>query len=436
MATDETSANIGEQISELQKRITELEGGLESKAVELEYVATTGLMITSLLDIDQVLSAMMDMAIRTVSGEVGCILLNREKGLEAAVSWGLDRQVVDSIQMRDGSGIVSWVQAHGQPAVINQPSSVEKRSERVNSAIAVPLMAHDRQIGVLIIVNRVDGGEFTDSNLKMLETLVRFAAVAIENAKLLAQELQQQRLQHELELAKQVQQALLPERVAQLPHARIEAIYQPAGKIGGDYFDLIPLCEGEFVVIVGDVSSKGVPAALLMTAVRSLFRMETMRGIDVVELIGRLNSFLCEQVFTPNSMFVTLVYVYFNLGEGTCTYCNAGHLPPLHLSETGLTRWKSSGTALGLFSDSEFGAETVSLSAGDRILFYTDGVTEACDSQGDLYGTARLQEKFIARKALPASDQLAAMLKDVRSFQLRAEDPNLDDLTILMVELE
>ncbi len=423
---------------ELTNKLIELEGQLQSKNLQLEYVATTGLMLTSLLDIEKVLSAMMEMAIRTVSGEVGCILLERDGGLEAKISWGLDQNIVETITTPGGENIASLARQAGRAVVMNDIAIKRGSLARVNAAIAVPLITRDHPMGVLVVVNKIDGGGFDDNDKLMIETLVRFASVAIDNASLLERQLEQQRLEQELEVAKQVQQALLPNRSASLSGAQVEASYQPAGQVGGDYFDVITLSEHEFVVIVGDVSNKGVPAALLMTAVRSVFRLETGVGIVVPQLLGKLNSFLCEQVFSPNGMFITLAYAYFDLKAGVCTCSNAGHLPPIHLSsqKEGISYWKVGGTALGLFSDFEYASEKIKLSPGDRVLFYTDGITECRNRLGELYGRERLEQSVKEHRELGQVEMLQAVLNDATEFVASKGEPADDDITVLLVEIE
>lgn len=419
-------------------RLIELEGQLESKNLQMEYVATTGLMLTSLLDIEKVLSAMMEMAIRTVSGEVGCILLERDNRLETKISWGLEQNIVETISAPNGENIAAQARLSGRAIVVNEIAAERGGLAHVNAAIAVPLITRDHPMGVLVVVNKTDGGSFDDNDKLMIETLVRFASVAIDNASLLEQQLEQQRLEQELEVARQVQQALLPERSASLAGARVETSYQPAGQVGGDYFDVITLSDREFVVIVGDVSNKGVPAALLMTAVRSVFRLETSVGIVVEQLLDKLNSFLCEQVFSPNGMFITLAYAYFNLKEGVCTCSNAGHLPPIHISrkDDQLSCWKIGGTALGLFSDFKYSSERLKLSPGDRVLFYTDGITECRNHLGELYGRERLEQSVREHRELGQVEMLQAVLADASTFASGKSQPADDDITALLVEIE
>jgi sigma-B regulation protein RsbU (phosphoserine phosphatase) len=426
------------QAGNLTDRLIALEGQLESKNLQMEYVATTGLMLTSLLDIEKVLSAMMEMAIRTVSGEVGCILLEKEGELQTKISWGLDQSIVETISTSTGEKICLQARQTGRAVVVNEIATDQGGLAHVNAAIAVPLVTRNHPMGLLVVVNKTEGGGFDDNDKLMIETLVRFASVAIDNASLLEQQLEQQRLEQELQVAKQVQQALLPKRSASLTRARVETSYQPAGHVGGDYFDVIKLNDHEFVVIVGDVSNKGVPAALLMTAVRSVFRLETRVGIVVEQLLDRLNSFLCDQVFSPNSMFITLAYAYFDLKQGTCTCCNAGHLPPIHISRSNseISQWKVGGTALGLFSDFKYSSERVKLTPGDRVLFYTDGITECRNQLGELYGRERLEESVRKHRDLGQVEMLHALLVDASIFVSGKSQPDDDDITVLLVEIE
>ncbi len=425
------------KIQNLESRLSEMESKADSQHRQLEDVAVMGAMITSLLDIDHILAAMMEMAIRSVRGEVGSIHLIEHGVLQTKISWGIDESVLEEIRHETGVDIAGWTLSTGKARIHNDLDAVHGDGGRVRGLISVPIAHKEEPVGVLIIINKENGESFTAEDSLKLESLVRFAAVAIANAALMRERLKQQRLQQELELARVVQTALLPEPSARFEGATIEALYQPAGQVGGDYYDVIGLSDKEFVVIVGDVSNKGVPAALQMAAVRSAFRLECAIGVDPTELIDRLNAFICGQVMLTDNMFISLVYAHFDLESGTCRYVNAGHIPPVKLSRQreDFVLLKTGGVALGQFPDFHYSAETVELVSGDRVLFYTDGLNEAISARGEIFGRDRVHDLAVKNRSCRLSEYPRRLLRAAEMFRASDSVENVDDTTILVVEV-
>ncbi len=430
-------SRIEDQIGLFERRLFDLESKLADQASQLEDIARMGLMITSLIDLESVLAAMMEMAIRMVSGEVGSIMLCQDGRLQTRVSWGVDDATINGIRTEEGNNIAEWSLKAAAAVVVNPVAGEDKLQHHIESVIAVPVISKEKKIGVMVIVNKASGGEFNEEDKLRLTLLVRFAAVAIENASLIEAKLVAQKLEQELFLARTVQATLLPESSAEFEHARIEAAYVPAGQVSGDYYDIIRLSESEFVVIVGDVTSKGVPAALLMAAVRSAFRLEAVRGLPVDQLITNLNKFLCEQVLKSENMFISLAYAHFDLAAHRCAYVNAGHLPPLHYraATQDASEWRVGGTVLGQFAEIEYRSEIVPVKPGDRILFYTDGVSEAENRAGALFGRQRVIS-FMKEQGASSPSQITQSLQDeLVRFRSGANPSALDDTTILAVEI-
>lgn len=431
-------SRIEDHLATFEKRLYELEVKLADQSSQLEDVARMGSMITSLLDLESILAAAMEMAIRTVGGEVGCIILEENGQLTTRVSWGVDREVLTVVRMEGDIDIVEWIIRSGEIAVLNDMPDLGNDKVKIDSILAAPLIARDTPIGALIIINKAAQGGFSEDDKLRVQMLVRFAAVAIENAQLMKSKLHAQKLEQELELGRTVQQALLPESSATFAGAVIEAKYVPAGHVGGDYFDIIRLGDHEFVVLVGDVSNKGVPAALMMAAVRSVFRMEAGKNLQMDLMVTDLNTFLCDQVLRSKNMFLSLAYCYFNLNLMTCTYVNAGHLPPIHYRKQSrsVTEWRIGGVVLGQFPGYKYQCETVSLQAGDRVLFYTDGVSESENAEAELYGRARVRAFVEKNTALTPSQFTQELLAEVEKFRVVDANVQIDDTTVLIVEIK
>ncbi len=425
---------IDTQMSEIERKLFDAEGQLAEQSAHLEDIAHMGMMITSLLDLEAVLAAMMEMAIRMVDGEVGSIMLVEDGKLQTRISWGLDSAAVNSIRRGEVS-IAEWALTRGESVACDLRNRAN-RDQRIEAIAAVPVVSKEKKIGVLLVVNKASGEAFGADDVRRLEMLVRFAAVAIENASLMRERLERQKFEQELALAHQVQQTLLPAPSARFCRAAIEASYLPAGQVGGDYYDIIPLSDDEFIVIVGDVTNKGVPAALMMAATRSAFRLQAQRDLSPAELITDLNRFLCEHVLRAEAMFISLVFAHFDLKSGHCTYVNAGHLPPAHYKAATNTvvEWRIGGTVVGQFDDFVYQSETVALAGGDRILFYTDGVSE-CENQGsELYGRQRILSFMGGCRSLSPREIAQQLLADVERHRDGATK-NIDDTTVLVVEV-
>lgn len=428
-------STLDQHLSIYERHLEELESKLADQNAQLEDVAKMGLMITSLLDLESVLAAMMEIAVRTLDGEVGCIILQEDDRQTARISWGVDRELLRSIKVEGDTDIVDWIMKTGQAIVLGKTTIRGPEKVRINTLIAAPLISRETPFGVLIVINRASGQPFTDDDKLRIQLLVRFASVAIENANLLKSKLLAQKLEQELELARTVQNTLLPSASEQFGNAEIEAVYAPAGHLSGDYYDIIKLADDEFVVIVGDVSSKGVPAALMMAAIRSVFRIEATRKDDLAVMVSRLNTFLCEQVLHSKNMFVSLAYCHFNLRDMLCTYVNAGHLPPVHFrsSTNDVVEWRTGGTVIGQFSDFQYKSESVKINEGDKILFYTDGVSESENSSAELFGRPRVREFLQQNSALGVAALNQKLLDAVKLHRLGTDPAQFDDTTVLTV---
>ncbi len=431
-------SKIEDHLAIFEQRLYDLELKLADQNSQLEDVARMGLMITSILDLESVLAAMMEMAVRTAGGEVGCIILSVNGELRTRVSWGVERETLSSIRMEGNVDVVDWVMQSGEIAVINELPDIPEAKFRIDCILAAPLIARDQPIGAVVIINKDSKTGFSEEDKLRVQMLVRFAAVAIENANLMEAKLRSLKMEQELKLARTVQQTLLPDASESFEKALIEAKYVPAGHVGGDYFDIIRLSGHEFVVIVGDVSNKGVPAALMMAAVRSVFRMEAGKNQQMDMMVTDLNTFLCDQVLRSKNMFLSLAYSYFNLHSMTCTFVNAGHLPPVHFhSESkSVTEWRTGGVVIGQFPGYEYQCETVTLASGDKVLFYTDGVSESENSAGELYGRARVREFVEQNVALPPLDFTQKLMSEVEAFRTTEESTQIDDTTVLVVEIK
>jgi len=423
--------------TESDARIRELEIQLERTVAEYGDLADMGAILASIIDLEEVLAALMEMALRTVGGQVGAIVLQTPKGLEPRISWGLDHRVLPRITC-DGTPIAERTINESEGALLapyeGAPVVVDNLTLQIESAMSQPIVTQDETVGCIVIVNKLTGGVFTKRDLLVLSSLVNFASVAVKNARLLAESLEKQKLEHELSLAEQVQKTLVPKSNLTMSGTVVESLYIPARKVGGDYFDLLPQSDGSFFLVVGDVSSKGVPAALLMSAARSVVRAAAQRTGSVAHIVNEINRVVCADLTDQKEMFITFFLSLINPRTGTILYTNAGHLPPLlwRKSSGNTEELGRGGVFLGQFPDFKYTESVAHFAPGDRLLAYTDGVVEAADLDGNLFGREALSRFVHANATAEPAAFLKKLRRDLEKNFSHAD--YIDDVTAVFVE--
>jgi phosphoserine phosphatase RsbU/P len=296
--------------------------------------------------------------------------------------------------------------------------------ESAKSAVAIPLRIGDRVIGVFNALHpEVDG--FAPEQLKVLRALADHIAIAVENARLFQRERElNERFSKEAEEARQIQQQLLPNSSLLLPEFAVTGATLPAGAVGGDWYDYLELPDGKWGLVLADVAGKGIAAALLMSATRSVFRTIAESTASPSEVLAKLNRTLLRDF--PVGRFVTMIYGVLDPAQRTFTFANAGHPWPVILRGTCTKLVETeSGLPLGI-AETSFSESTVTLSDGGRVLLYSDGISEALDHQQEEYGTARLEQ-------LMQCSQISTqeILEDMRGFS--TGQPVFDDATVVLI---
>lgn len=239
---------------------------------------------------------------------------------------------------------------------------------------------------------------------------------------------QQRALEEDLELAARIQRELLPKRNLQIDGWEVSYHYEAAGPVSGDYCDLITQDDGSFYFILGDVSGKGVAAAMLMNQLHAMFRTLISVGLPLNQLVERASRVFCESTLPTH--FATLVCGKVNI-SGEIEICNAGHLPPLLVHDGAVTSIAATGLPVGVFCNEQFTATKVQLAPGDTLFLYTDGLSETQDELGTEYGVHRLSRLISERHMLPSEMLISACMEDATMF--RAQMPSRDDLTMMAI---
>jgi phosphoserine phosphatase RsbU/P len=292
------------------------------------------------------------------------------------------------------------------------------------SEVAIPLQVEGDLVGVFT-ASHCELDAFSPEQLRLLQGLCAHVAVAVQNARRFHDEhKQRERMTREAEEARAIQQALLPRSSPLIPGFCVTGLSIPAGAVGGDWYDFIPLSDGRWGLVLADVSGKGTAAALLMSATRGMLRSLASMSSGPAEVLARLNNMLLDDF--PSGRFVTMVYAELDPAKRTLRLANAGHLPPLLVEPHGHT-WiqTEQGLPLGV-SASKFSETQVELHPGARVAFYSDGITEASFDSGEEYGPERL----LAQLQSP-DVSLETLLADVKKF---VNGTGLrDDATVILV---
>jgi serine phosphatase RsbU (regulator of sigma subunit)/anti-sigma regulatory factor (Ser/Thr protein kinase) len=296
--------------------------------------------------------------------------------------------------------------------------------------LVVPLVSQGELIGVLNLGPRRSEQEYSTDDRKLLDNLAAQAAPALRVGQLVRQQQvearERERFQQELEVARLIQQNFLPKKLPDLPGWEIAALYRPAREVGGDFYDVIPLADGQVGFVVGDVTDKGVPAALVMAATRSVLRASAQRLIDPSEVLERVNEHLCPDM--PAKMFVTCLYGVLEPESGRFRFANAGHDLPYVKTSEGSVELRARGMPLGLMTGMAYEQNETVLAPGDSLLLHSDGVVEAHDAHGAMFGFPRLKEA-VAR--YPGGGELIQLvLADLRAHT-GPEAEQEDDITMV-----
>jgi phosphoserine phosphatase RsbU/P len=312
--------------------------------------------------------------------------------------------------------------------------------------ISAPLSCPQGTIGVIQVLNRRGGACFTDDDLAFLAALAGSVAVAIDNARLYAQikeqlaALQRAReehdqlvaIRHELDIARSIQQSILPRTFPAFPQRTDFDLFGemiPAREVGGDFYDFFLVDEARLGLVIGDVSGKGMPAALFMAISRSLLKSTALKGQPPDECLQHVNRLLC--LDNASEMFVTVVYALLDTRTGVIEYSNGGHNPPYVLRHGGIPEplEGTGGMVLGAIDTITYRAKHARLQPGDGLFLYTDGVTEAMDCDGQLYSDDRLRRLLRQVNAAAPAQLVRDVIDDVKRHSGSA--PQSDDITTL-----
>jgi len=356
-------------------------------------------LISSELQLGPLLRLIMEVTQRVMEAEAcSLFLVDAETGgLVFQVALGESGDKLKEIyRVPKGSGVAGWVAEHVQPVLLNDvyaderfnPDYDRQTGFRTRNMLCVPVCYGGTCIGVCQVINRIDG-DFSEEDLQLLEPLSIMAAVAIENARVHQKLMEQRLMEHDLGLAHRLQQSFLPQEPPRTPGYTCAYVNRTAFEVGGDLYDAFTLPDGRVAYLLGDVSGKGVAAALVMSRVLKDLRFEAIAGGDAGEILTRFNREFCKAM--QQGMFVTLVLLLLHPATGHVEIANAGHLPPvIRYGQSIRLGEKASGPPVGIIDTVAYETHGMELRPGETILLYSDGVTEARNPAGALLGEKRM----------------------------------------------
>lgn len=332
---------------------------------------------------------------------------------------------MDQEALREGVAIVA--------DVIHDPRSLyprEAAQEGLCSMLCVPLRNKGRAIGT-IRAYTAQPHEFTEDEVRLFEAIASHAASAIENAALYERALRAQALDTELAAAGEIQRHLLPASDPAIPGFQIASRYVPHGTVGGDFYDFVPIQDHHLGIAIADVAGKGIPGAILMAATRAVLRGHIDTVYAARDIVTQANRSLCRDI--AEDQFVTLFYAALDTANRRLTYCNAGHVAPILFRDSSHCALVEGGLVLGVEPDTPYEERQFTLETGDVLVFYTDGLTETMDPEGNTFGGRRLVEVTRPHVGSSASLILDTIWKAVRDFARGA--PAHDDFTIIVLKV-
>lgn len=441
--TDDT-VSIKQKITELGALQEQLRAA-NHRIANLSSLVEISKIINSTLDLDALLTMIMEIIKQVLNAESGSLLLIDESGSELLFRIAIgpkEKELKEKVRLKLGQGIAGWVAAHGVPLRIPDvsrdkrfdPTMDKALGHKTLSILCVPLQVQGKTVGVLEAINSKNPGGFSDDDMELFVAFSSQAAVAIESARMHARLLEQQRVEHELRIAHQIQQNFLPSVFPKLAGAKIYAKTVPAWETGGDFFDVVDMGSGRIGAVIGDVSGKGAPAALYMVKALSEFRFRSPGPLGIEKMLEALNESLFDH--STSGMFVTLLYVVVDAIARTLSYGNAGHLPLIRKAG-GSGDFESldggSGIPLGITKGAHYVAHTVVLEKGDLLLLYTDGIIEARNRKGREFGLQRLRRLLSSGKSTGPEALVKQLLRCVARFAKGM--PQHDDLTALAIRI-
>jgi sigma-B regulation protein RsbU (phosphoserine phosphatase) len=302
-----------------------------------------------------------------------------------------------------------------------------------NSTFVAPIVFEDKIYAYIVLSERKTNKPYSEQDEKILSSLAKQTGFSLQNIKLYGEYVEKQKIERDLELARNIQKSLLPDRPPVIDNMEIVAISNPAKQVGGDYYDFYQSDNENFWAVLGDVSGKGIAASILMSMVRSLLRAEIRNASEKTgELLTNLNNLIASDIY--EGKFITFVTCYFDMINSKIYFSNAGHLPTIIYKKklNKLVSYEADGLPIGILEDVKYDTRSETFEEGDIIVFYTDGINEAMDVDKEEFSIEKLEEIILREKDKSAPAILKIILDEVNEFV--GDAPQHDDTTLIVLK--
>lgn len=342
---------------------------------------------------------------------------------------------LDPVEIPPGDTLETLLLSVGGPVEVSKldvDSPAISRLKEAGVEMVVPLIGQGELLGALYLGRRLSDQPYSTDDRRLLSNLASQVAPAMKVAQLVreqqAEAKERERIQQELQVAALIQQTLLPKELPSIPGWNVDAFYRPARAVGGDFYDFVRLADNRLGVVIGDVSDKGVPAALVMATCRSMLRAAALRHDDPSKVLAEVNENLVPEI--PPAMFVTCLYAIINTTAGQVVFSNAGHNLPYVRSANGVLELRATGMPLGLMPGMEYEEKTHRLEDGDVMVLTSDGITEAHNPAGEMYGFSRLMGRVAKRTK--SEDMCGSLVSDLERWTGTGSEQE-DDITLVVI---
>lgn len=418
--------------------ITEIQK-LKLAVKELSVLNDISTAVSTTHDLDQVIELIVHECVNHLNVEQGAIMLldqNETDDKFHTIIREFETET-DIIPYHFGVQLSGWMVKNQKPLLINDVPSDDRFTNLsddefpIKSILSAPLKTKGRLIGVLNVFNKISEDGFTLDDQRILSIIATQSAQVVENARLYDEEQSLKKIEEELKIANDIQTRLLPKTNPQINGFDIASKSVPAKEVGGDYYDFIQIDENNIVICLGDISGKGMPAALLMANLQATLRGQALFTSSAGECLTRANKLLYRS--TDRQNYATLFYGILDSSNDTFRFSNAGHNPPILMnSDKKVISLTKGGTVLGFMEDFQFEEDSVNLKKGDTIIIYSDGINEAFNIDDEEYGEENLLSIIKDSLSLDAEKIIENVFESVRSHVQDA--PQSDDITIVVIK--
>jgi len=409
---------------------------VKRRSSESRILLESTMALSGSLDLDEILNTILDKLHEVIQYDAAGIFLIQKNTAEVApiIDRGFDEDKHRLLERKSDEGLVGRAVSTGETALVADvrlDPYYQNARDATRSELVIPIAAAGRLIGAFDLeLDVVDG--FSADDVRLATAFAGSAGLAIERARLYQESLDKRRLDGELEIARSIQQSFLPKGNPVIPGYDIAGMNIPSEEVGGDYYDFIPIVDHQLGIAIGDVSGKGIPAALIMATFRASLIAEIRNNYAIRTIFAKVNSLLEET--SERGSFVTAMYGVLDSKNGIFTFANAGHNPGLLLrKDDSIEQLVEGGAPFGILPRVQYEERPISIQPGDVMLWYTDGVTDATNGEGEQFDLERLEEVLRRNRRTPAAEILHVIHQEITDF---AEVGSaMDDVTMIVVKI-